>query len=131
MVQRCHHFHVVGRVQVALVRDLVLSVTVADLSQENICCLNTALVILLFAHRRGQLPSFLQVMTLYARSFSHHITTSYSTHIHTHSFIYFTHIHTHTRTFTQSGTHKDTRHPVDLSVMIAEDMSENPRMSGT
>eukprot|EP00743_Colponemidia_sp_Colp-15_P008590 GILK01009348.1.p1 GENE.GILK01009348.1~~GILK01009348.1.p1 ORF type:complete len:617 (-),score=153.13 GILK01009348.1:202-2052(-) len=43
-----------------LVKDLMAVVTVDELSQENICCVNTALVFLILANYKGQLPQLLQ-----------------------------------------------------------------------
>ena len=36
-------------------------------SQENICCINSSLALLLYAHKRGRLPTVLQVLWLYCR----------------------------------------------------------------
>jgi len=47
--------------QVTLLRDLLLSITLTDISQENICCLNTALVLLLCLLRDDNLPQTLKV----------------------------------------------------------------------
>ncbi|CAM9567319.1 unnamed protein product, partial [Laminaria digitata] len=38
-----------------LVRDLMCVVNLETINHENICCLNTAVLILIFADRRGQL----------------------------------------------------------------------------
>jgi Trpc4-associated protein len=39
-----------------LLKDVMFVVNIEDVNQENICCLNTAVVFLLFASRRGDLP---------------------------------------------------------------------------
>jgi len=44
-----------------LVRDLMTVISIEDINQENICCVNTALVFFIFARRRGQLHSYLQM----------------------------------------------------------------------
>jgi len=43
-----------------LVRDLMTVISIEDINQENICCVNTALVFFIFARRRGQLHSYIQ-----------------------------------------------------------------------
>ncbi|RLN57326.1 hypothetical protein BBJ28_00005083, partial [Nothophytophthora sp. Chile5] len=47
---------------VRLLRDLMTIVTMDDVNHENICCLNTAIVILVFQHRRQRLPAILQAL---------------------------------------------------------------------
>jgi hypothetical protein len=46
--------------QARLLRDLLGVVDLRNINHENICCLNTAVVIAIFAHRRRQLPILLQ-----------------------------------------------------------------------
>lgn len=43
-----------------LVRDLVTMVDLRNINHENICCLNTAVVLVIFAHRRNNLLQLLQ-----------------------------------------------------------------------
>ncbi|KJE90551.1 hypothetical protein CAOG_01853 [Capsaspora owczarzaki ATCC 30864] len=43
-----------------LCAQLMLVISIDELSQENICCLNSALVIFVFAYREGQLASFVE-----------------------------------------------------------------------
>lgn len=45
-----------------LLRDLMTIVTMEDVNHENICCLNTAIVILIFQHRRQRLPVILEAL---------------------------------------------------------------------
>lgn len=45
---------------VRLLRDLMTIVKMDDINHENICCLNTAIVILIFQHRRKRLPAILE-----------------------------------------------------------------------
>ncbi|TMW64465.1 hypothetical protein Poli38472_011345 [Pythium oligandrum] len=47
---------------VRLLKDLMTVVTLDDVNHENICCLNTAIVILLFQHRRKRLPVILDAL---------------------------------------------------------------------
>ncbi|KAI9993133.1 hypothetical protein PInf_015200 [Phytophthora infestans] len=47
---------------VRLLRDLMTIVTMDDINHENICCLNTAIVILVFQHRRERLPAILEAL---------------------------------------------------------------------
>ncbi|GMF44357.1 unnamed protein product [Phytophthora fragariaefolia] len=47
---------------VRLLRDLMTIVTMDDINHENICCLNTAIVILVFQHRRNRLPVILEAL---------------------------------------------------------------------
>ncbi|KAH7487950.1 Short transient receptor potential channel 4-associated protein [Phytophthora ramorum] len=47
---------------VRLLRDLMTIVTMDDINHENICCLNTAIVILVFQHRRQRLPAILEAL---------------------------------------------------------------------
>ncbi|KAI9914207.1 hypothetical protein PsorP6_006236 [Peronosclerospora sorghi] len=47
---------------VRLLRDLMTIVTIEDINHENICCLNTAIVILVFQHRRQRLPIVLDAL---------------------------------------------------------------------
>ncbi|KAL7689068.1 putative short transient receptor potential channel 4-associated protein [Plasmopara halstedii] len=47
---------------VRLLRDLMTIVTLDDINHENICCLNTAIVILVFQHRRKRLPTILEAL---------------------------------------------------------------------
>ena len=47
---------------VRLLKDLMTIVTLDDVNHENICCLNTALVILIFQHRRARLPAILEAL---------------------------------------------------------------------
>lgn len=47
---------------VRLLRDLMTIVTIEDVNHENICCLNTAIVILIFQHRRQRLPAILEAL---------------------------------------------------------------------
>lgn len=47
---------------VRLLRDLMTIVTMEDVNHENICCLNTAIVILIFQHRRQRLPAILEAL---------------------------------------------------------------------
>ncbi|KAG6954231.1 hypothetical protein JG687_00011920 [Phytophthora cactorum] len=47
---------------VRLLRDLMTIVTMDDINHENICCLNTAIVILVFQHRRKRLPAILEAL---------------------------------------------------------------------
>lgn len=42
-----------------LLYKLINSITVGTLTQENVSCLNTTLVFLMFAHRHGRLPAYL------------------------------------------------------------------------
>lgn len=42
-----------------LLYKLINSITVGTLTQENVSCLNTTLVFLMFAHRHGKLPAYL------------------------------------------------------------------------
>lgn len=46
--------------QTRLLRDLLGVVDLRNINHENICCLNTAVVVAIFAFRRKQLPSLLQ-----------------------------------------------------------------------
>eukprot|EP00980_Cylindrotheca_fusiformis_P008573 scaffold1820_cov129-Cylindrotheca_fusiformis.AAC.14 len=46
--------------QTRLLRDLLGVVDLKNINHENICCLNTAVVIAIFAYRRGELHSLLQ-----------------------------------------------------------------------
>lgn len=46
--------------QARLLRDLLGVVDLRNINHENICCLNTAIVIAIFAHRRRQLSSLLE-----------------------------------------------------------------------
>ena len=46
--------------QARLLRDLLGVVDLRNINHENICCLNTAVVIAIFAHRRRQLPALLE-----------------------------------------------------------------------
>ena len=46
--------------QTRLLRDLLGVVDLGNINHENICCLNTAVVIAIFAHRRHQLDALLQ-----------------------------------------------------------------------
>jgi len=48
--------------RIPILRSLMTVVHLDSVSQENICCLNTALVLLLFAHRQGVLPQYLQAV---------------------------------------------------------------------
>lgn len=50
--------------QARLLRDLLLVVDLRNINHENICCLNTAVVIAVFAHRRRQLSLLLQELRL-------------------------------------------------------------------
>lgn len=45
--------------QARLLRDLLVVIDLKNINHENICCLNTAVVITIFAHRRKQLASLL------------------------------------------------------------------------
>lgn len=47
---------------VRLLRDLMTIVAMEDVNHENICCLNTAIVILIFQHRRSRLPVILEAL---------------------------------------------------------------------
>lgn len=47
---------------VRLLRDLMTVVSMEDVNHENICCLNTAIVILIFQHRRRRLPAILEAL---------------------------------------------------------------------
>lgn len=47
---------------VRLLRDLMTIVSMEDVNHENICCLNTAIVILVFQHRRNRLPAILEAL---------------------------------------------------------------------
>ncbi|KAL3661639.1 hypothetical protein V7S43_013398 [Phytophthora oleae] len=47
---------------VKLLRDLMTIVNIDDINHENICCLNTAIVILVFQHRRRRLPAILEAL---------------------------------------------------------------------
>ncbi|KAG1698050.1 hypothetical protein DVH05_015533 [Phytophthora capsici] len=47
---------------VKLLRDLMTIVNMDDINHENICCLNTAIVILVFQHRRRRLPAILEAL---------------------------------------------------------------------
>ena len=49
------------RAQVRLVWELLLAVPFADLCQDNVSCLNTALAIVILHYRRGSLANFLSV----------------------------------------------------------------------
>lgn len=44
-----------------LVHSMITAVTRGELGQENLSCVNTALICMLTAHRRGQLPQLLEV----------------------------------------------------------------------
>lgn len=46
--------------QTRLLRDLLSVVDLTNINHENICCLNTAVVVTIFAYRRSQLPSLLK-----------------------------------------------------------------------
>jgi hypothetical protein len=46
--------------QARLLRDLLAVVDLRNINHENICCLNTAVVVAIFAHRRRQLPALLE-----------------------------------------------------------------------
>ncbi|CAI5739725.1 unnamed protein product [Hyaloperonospora brassicae] len=50
---------------VRLLRDLMTIVTMDDINHENICCLNTAIVIFVFQHRRQRLPAILEALRDY------------------------------------------------------------------
>jgi Protein of unknown function (DUF3689) len=50
--------------QARLLRELLLVVDFGNINHENICCLNTAVVIAVFAHRRRQLSFLLQELRL-------------------------------------------------------------------
>lgn len=50
--------------QARLLRDLLGVVDLRNINHENICCLNTAVVIAIFAHRRQQLSSLLSELSL-------------------------------------------------------------------
>ncbi|TDH72424.1 hypothetical protein CCR75_003175 [Bremia lactucae] len=50
---------------VRLLRDLMTIVTMDDINHENICCLNTAIVILVYQHRRKRLPILLEALRDY------------------------------------------------------------------
>jgi len=43
-----------------LVKDLMTVVSIDDINQENICCVNTTMVFCIYARRKGQLRSFIQ-----------------------------------------------------------------------
>jgi len=43
-----------------LVKDLMTVVSIDDINQENICCVNTTMVFCIFARRKGHLRSFIQ-----------------------------------------------------------------------
>jgi cell division protein FtsL len=45
--------------QARLLRDLLAVVDLRNINHENICCLNTAVMVAIFAHRRRQLPALL------------------------------------------------------------------------
>ncbi|TYZ65300.1 hypothetical protein PybrP1_002308 [[Pythium] brassicae (nom. inval.)] len=47
---------------VRLLRDLMTVVSLEEVNHENICCLNTAIVILIFQHRRRRLASVLEAL---------------------------------------------------------------------
>lgn len=47
---------------IQLVIDLMTVISVEDINQENICCVNTALVLLIFARRHHQIPIYLQAV---------------------------------------------------------------------
>ncbi|OQR84403.1 hypothetical protein ACHHYP_13426 [Achlya hypogyna] len=47
---------------VRLLRDLMGIVTMDDINHENICCLNTAVVMLVFEHRKQRLPGMLEAL---------------------------------------------------------------------
>ena len=49
--------------QARLLRDLLGVVDLRNINHENICCLNTAVVIAIFAHRRQQLPALLSELS--------------------------------------------------------------------
>lgn len=54
---------VVGlRERVRLVKDLIGCITVTDLNQENICCLNTSLVFFIHANRNNELTAMLRMI---------------------------------------------------------------------
>ncbi|RLO03722.1 hypothetical protein DYB28_007799 [Aphanomyces astaci] len=48
---------------VRLLRHLMTIVTLDDINHENICCLNTAVVMLVFEHRQRRLPRMLELQT--------------------------------------------------------------------
>jgi hypothetical protein len=48
--------------RIQLVRDLIDSITLKQLNQENICCLNTALVFLMHAERHAEVPAMLEAL---------------------------------------------------------------------
>ncbi|XP_024378941.1 uncharacterized protein [Physcomitrium patens] len=45
-----------------LLRDLMCSVRLSDINQDNICVLNTALIFLIFAEKNGELQGYLQAL---------------------------------------------------------------------
>ncbi|KAA8491193.1 Short transient receptor potential channel 4-associated protein [Porphyridium purpureum] len=56
----CHIAKIIQLNRTRLLCDLMASITVEDVNQENICCLNTAIVILIFADARGEVEHLLQ-----------------------------------------------------------------------
>lgn len=48
--------------RITILQSLMTVITLETTSQENMCCLNTALLILMFAHRRGKLTHYLQAV---------------------------------------------------------------------
>jgi len=43
-----------------LVKDLMMVVSIDDINQENICCVNTTMVFCIYARRKGQLRTYIQ-----------------------------------------------------------------------
>jgi len=47
---------------VQLLRNIMSVVSVDEINQENICCLNTALVVCVHAHKKGELQDYLSAI---------------------------------------------------------------------
>jgi len=62
-MERMNEFLTVNLVR--LVKDLMTVVSIEEINHENICCLNTAVVIFVFQHRRLQIPILLDALRKY------------------------------------------------------------------
>jgi hypothetical protein len=65
--------------QSRLLRRLLDVVSLQNINHENICCVNTAVVIVIFAHRRNQLPALIHELKEMDRVGSIHATGSNNT----------------------------------------------------
>mmetsp|Transcript_22381 Transcript_22381/g.41939 ORF Transcript_22381/g.41939 Transcript_22381/m.41939 type:complete len:1085 (-) Transcript_22381:135-3389(-) len=61
--------------RIHILRRLMNIVSLEKISQENICCINTALLILLFAHRNGELANLLDLVDSITSSETHDATS--------------------------------------------------------